>query len=124
MNRLYRRNNNGMPTVWWASFNSDTNSIAVFYGLVRGNIRKEVYTVTQKDGNKELESRYNEKIKQGYQYLNEICDMHDRPPVEDENSLELFNFLNTYLPKDLSNGNSNLLLPMLAKTYNGNVWKK
>lgn len=124
MNKLYRRNNNGMPTVWWASFNNDTNSIAVFYGLVRGNIRKEVYTVTQKDGNKELESRYNEKIKQGYQYLNEICDMHDRPPVEDENSLELFNFLNTYLPKDLSNGNSNLLLPMLAKTYNGNVWKK
>lgn len=124
MNRLYRRNNNGMPTVWWASFNSDTNSITVFYGLVRGNIRKEVYTVTQKDGNKELESRYNEKIKQGYQYLNEICDMQDRPPVEDENSLELFNFLNTYLPKDLSNGNSNLLLPMLAKTYNGNVWKK
>lgn len=123
MNKLYRRNNNGMPTVWWASFNSGTNSIAVFYGLVRGNIRKEVYTVTQKDGNKELESRYNEKIKQGYQYLNEICDMHDRPPVEDENSLELFNFLNTYLPKDLSNGNSNLLLPMLAKTYNGNVWK-
>lgn len=124
MNKLYRRNNNGMPTVWWAIFNSDTNSIAVFYGLVRGNIRKEVYTVTQKDGNKELESRYNEKIKQGYQYLNEICDMQDRPPVEDENSLELFNFLNTYLPKDLSNGNSNLLLPMLAKTYNGNVWKK
>lgn len=124
MNRLYRRNNNGMPTVWWASFNSDTNSITVFYGLVRGNIRKEVYIVTQKDGNKELESRYNEKIKQGYQYLNEICDMQDRPPVEDENSLELFNFLNTYLPKDLSNGNSNLLLPMLAKTYSGNVWKK
>lgn len=124
MNKLYRRNNNGVPTVWWAELDSDTNSIAVFYGLVRGNIRKEVYTVTQKDGNKELESRYNEKIKQGYQYLNEICDMHDRPPVEDENSLDLFNFLNTYLPKDLSNGNSNLLLPMLAKTYNGNVWKK
>lgn len=124
MNKLYRRNNNGVPTVWWAELDSGTNSITVFYGLVRGNIRKEVYTVTQKDGNKELESRYNEKIKQGYQYLNEICDMQDRPPVEDENSLELFNFLNTYLPKDLSNGNSNLLLPMLAKTYNGNVWKK
>lgn len=124
MNKLYRRNNNGVPTVWWAELDSGTNSITVFYGLVRGNIRKEVYAVTQKDGQKELESRYNEKIKQGYQYLNEICDMHDRPPVEDENSLELFNFLNTYLPKDLSNGNSNLLLPMLAKTYNGNVWKK
>lgn len=124
MNRLYRRNNNGAPTVWWAELDSVTNRIAVFYGLVRGNIRKEVYTVTQKDGNKELESRYNEKIKQGYQYLNEICDMHDKPPVEDENSLDLFNFLNTYLPKDLTNGNSNLLLPMLAKTYSGNVWKK
>lgn len=124
MNKLYRRNNNGAPTVWWAELDSGTNSIAVFYGLVRGNIRKEVYAVTQKDGKKELESRYNDKIKQGYQYLNEICDMQDRPPVEDENSLELFNFLNTYLPKDLSNGNSNLLLPMLAKTYNGNVWKK
>lgn len=37
-----------------------------FYGLVRGNIRKEVYAVTQKDGQKELESRYNDKIKQGY----------------------------------------------------------
>ena len=124
MNKLYRRNNNGVPTVWWAELDSGINSITVFYGLVRGNIRKEVYAVTQKDGQKELESRYNDKIKQGYQYLNEICDMQDRPPVEDENSLELFNFLNTYLPKDLSNGNSNLLLPMLAKTYNGNVWKK
>lgn len=124
MNKLYRRNNNGMPTVWWAELDSGTNSITVFYGLVRGNIRKEVYTVTQKDGQKELESRYNNKIKQGYTYLNELCDMYYRPPVEDENSLDLFNFLNTYLPKDLSNRNSSLLLPMLAKTYNGNVWKK
>lgn len=124
MNKLYRRNNNGVPTVWWAELDSDTNSITVFYGLVRGNIRKEVYAVTQKDGQKELESRYNDKIKQGYTYLNELCDMQGLPPVEDGDNDTLFNFLNTYLPKDLSNGNSNLLLPMLAKTYNGNVWKK
>lgn len=124
MNKLYRRNNNGMPTVWWAELNSGTNSITVFYGLVRGNIRKEVYAVTQKDGQKELESRYNDKIKQGYTYLNELCDMQGLPPVEDGDNDTLFNFLNTYLPKDLSNGNSNLLLPMLAKTYSGNVWKK
>lgn len=124
MNRLYRRNNNGMPTVWWAELDSGTNSITVFYGLVRGNIRKEVYAVTQKDGKKELESRYNDKIKQGYTYLNELCDMQGLPPVEDGDNDTLFNFLNTYLPKDLSNGNSNLLLPMLAKTYSGNVWKK
>ena len=124
MNKLYRRNNNGVPTVWWAELDSGTNSITVFYGLVRGNIRKEVYAVTQKDGQKELESRYNDKIKQGYTYLNELCDMQGLPPVEDGDNDTLFNFLNTYLPKDLSNGNSNLLLPMLAKTYNGNVWKK
>lgn len=124
MNKLYRRNNNGAPTVWWAELDSGTNSITVFYGLVRGNIRKEVYAVTQKDGQKELESRYNDKIKQGYTYLNELCDMQGLPPVEDGDNDTLFNFLNTYLPKDLSNGNSNLLLPMLAKTYSGNVWKK
>lgn len=124
MNKLYRRNNNGAPTVWWAELDSGTNSITVFYGLVRGNIRKEVYTVTQKDGQKELESRYNDKIKQGYTYLNELCDMQGLPPVEDGDNDTLFNFLNTYLPKDLSNGNSNLLLPMLAKTYSGNIWKK
>ena len=124
MNKLYRRNNNGVPTVWWAELDSGTNSITVFYGLVRGNIRKEVYAVTQKDGQKELESRYNDKIKQGYTYLNELCDMQGLPPVEDGDNDTLFNFLNTYLPKDLSNGNSNLLLPMLAKTYSGNIWKK
>lgn len=124
MNKLYRRNNNGVPTVWWAELDSGTNSITVFYGLVRGNIRKEVYAVTQKDGRKELESRYNDKIKQGYTYLNELCDMQGLPPVEDGDNDTLFNFLNTYLPKDLSNGNSNLLLPMLAKTYSGNIWKK
>lgn len=124
MNKLYRRNNNGVPTVWWAELDSGTNSITVFYGLVQGNIRKEVYAVTQKDGQKELESRYNDKIKQGYTYLNELCDMQGLPPVEDGDNDTLFNFLNTYLPKDLSNGNSNLLLPMLAKTYSGNVWKK
>ena len=53
MNKLYRRNNNGAPTVWWAELDSGTNSITVFYGLVRGNIHKEFYAVTQKDGQKE-----------------------------------------------------------------------
>lgn len=54
MNKLYRRNNNGVPTVWWAELDSGTNSITVFYGLVRGNIRKEVYAVTQKMVKKNL----------------------------------------------------------------------
>lgn len=54
MNKLYRRNNNGVPTVWWAELDSGTNSITVFYGLVQGNIRKEVYAVTQKMVKKNL----------------------------------------------------------------------
>lgn len=33
MNKLYRRNNNGAPTVWWAELDSGTNSITVFMVL-------------------------------------------------------------------------------------------
>ena len=54
MNKLYRRNNNGAPTVWWAELNSGTNSITVFYGLVRGNIRKEVMLLLKKMVKKNL----------------------------------------------------------------------
>ena len=80
MNKLYRRNNNGVPTVWWAELDSGTNSITVFYGLVRGNIRKRSLCCYSKRWSKELESRYNDKIKQGYTYLNELCDMQGLPP--------------------------------------------
>lgn len=80
MNKLYRRSNNGAPTVWWAELDSGTNSITVFYGLVRGNIRKEVYAVTQKDGQKELESRYNDKIKKDIHILMNFAICRVYPP--------------------------------------------
>lgn len=35
MNKLYRRNNNGAPTVWWAELDSGTNSITVFMVLFK-----------------------------------------------------------------------------------------
>lgn len=35
MNKLYRRNNNGVPTVWWAELDSGTNSITVFMVLFK-----------------------------------------------------------------------------------------
>ena len=54
MNKLYRRNNNGVPTIWWAELDSGTNSITVFYGLVRGNIRKEVMLLLKKMVKKNL----------------------------------------------------------------------
>lgn len=121
MKKLYRRNNNGKPAVWWGEIYD--NTIEVHYGVIGRTIRYEKYNITMKDPNKELESRYKDKIKAGYKYLEEICDMRDIPPVEDIHSVALYNFLNVYLPKDLTNGD-NILLPMLAKTYNGNVWKK
>lgn len=34
MNKLYRRNNNGAPTVWWAELDSGTNRITVFMVLL------------------------------------------------------------------------------------------
>lgn len=123
-NYLYRRNNNGKPYVWYAYFESNDNRISIHHGIVGMNIRIEHYKPITKDAIKELASKYNEKIKLGYKPLSEICDDHDLPPVEDINSLELYNYLNTYLPTNLVNGNNNNLLPMLAKTYTGNVWKK
>lgn len=66
MNKLYRRNNNGVPTVWWAELDSGTNSITVFYGLVQGNIRKEVYAVTQKMVKKNLRVDITIRLKRIY----------------------------------------------------------
>lgn len=79
MNKLYRRNNNGAPTVWWAELDSGTNSITVFMVLFEVIFVKK-FMLLLKRWSKELESRYNDKIKQGYTYLNELCDMQGLPP--------------------------------------------
>lgn len=79
MNKLYRRNNNGVPTVWWAELDSGTNSITVFMVLFEVIFVKK-FMLLLKRWSKELESRYNDKIKQGYTYLNELCDMQGLPP--------------------------------------------
>lgn len=79
MNKLYRRNNNGAPTVWWAELDSGTNSITVFMVLFEVIFVKK-FMLLLKRWSKELESRYNDKIKQGYTYLNELCDMQSLPP--------------------------------------------
>ena len=78
---LYRKNNLEKPCCWRAYLSSDANSITVEYGIVGGNIRIESYAVTQKDANKELQSRYNDKRKQGYIAFEDIKDDNGRPPV-------------------------------------------
>lgn len=123
MNRLYRRNVNGKPCVWYAEpINSVVdNKYLVYYGIVGKPLHCEEIHCSRnvKD---EIKTKYNEKRKQGYKYLEEIKD-DTSPHVKGE---ELFNYLNTYLPYDRTNSDG-LLLPMLAKVYdntNNKMFKK
>ena len=120
---LYRKNNLEKPCCWRAYLSSDANSITVEYGIVGGNIRIESYAVTQKDANKELQSRYNDKRKQGYIAFEDIKDDNGRPPVEDGTDA-LYSFLSAYLPSYRTNENNGNILPMLAKSYTGKIWNK
>ena len=120
---LYRKNNLEKPCCWRAYLSSDASSITVEYGIIGGNIRIESYAVTQKDANKELQSRYNDKRKQGYVALDDIKDDNGRPPVEDGTDA-LYSFLSAYLPSYRTNENNGNILPMLAKSYTGKIWNK
>lgn len=120
---LYRKNNLEKPCCWRAYLSSDANSITVEYGIVGGNIRIESYAVTQKDANKELQSRYNDKRKQGYITFEDIKDDNGRPPVRECTSL-LYPYLEAYLPSYRTNENNGNILPMLAKSYTGKIWNK
>ena len=120
---LYRKNNLEKPCCWRAYLDATGNNIVVEYGIIRGIIRNELYAVTQKDANKELQSRYNDKRKQGYVALDDIKDDNGRPPVEDGTDA-LYSFLSAYLPSYRTNENNGNILPMLAKSYTGKIWNK
>lgn len=123
MEKLYRRNNNGTPSYWRARLDEDM--IVTEFGIVGGKPIVGSFKVTQKDGVKELNSRYEDKRKNGYLSLDEIRDdsveLKGCSPVEGD---ALFNYLNAYLPTNLVNTSTGAILPMRAKTYNGNIWKK
>lgn len=119
---LYRKNNAEQPYRWSAELNANKTYINVQYGIVGKATYTDSYKVTQKDADKELLSRYNEKRKQGYIDITEIKDNAQLPPVEDEQAR--YAYLATYLPSYRNNQNNGNILPMLAKTYTGNVWKK
>lgn len=119
---LYRKNNAEQPYRWSAELNADKTYITVQYGIVGKVTYTDSYRVTQKDADKELLSRYNEKRKQGYIAIEDVKDNPHLPPVEDDASFVAY--LAAYLPSYRNNENNGNILPMLAKTYTGNIWKK
>lgn len=119
---LYRKNNAEQPYRWSAELNANKTYITVQYGIVGKATYTDSYRVTQKDADKELLSRYNEKRKQGYIAIEDVKDNPHLPPVEDDASFVAY--LAAYLPSYRNNQNNGNILPMLAKTYTGNVWKK
>ena len=118
----YRRNNNNKAQYWQCII--ENNRVYCKYGLIGGTQHNESYAITKKSVATELNSRINDKVKNGYITLEEVVDESGNYPVEDINSPILAAYLERYLPYNLTNGNNNTLLPMLAKAYSGNVWKK
>lgn len=133
---LYKRNAQGKPLVWraWTETNiefegKDSNNIITEYGLVGGNLHKEVIKITAKKSD-ELQSRINAKRKEGYKELSEL---KDGVSSEDLKNVEissftfnntssrnvLISFLNSYLPK-YSITSEGFVLPMLAKVLEDN----
>lgn len=115
---LYRRNNHGKPCYWYAECISQ-NVYDIHHGIVGGaNIITTI--CTKRASIDEVRSKYNEKLKQGYKFLDEIKDDTICPPVEES---MLAQYLETYLPYDRTTSDGTLL-PMLAKVYNDNVFNK
>nr|DAU41169.1 MAG TPA: ATP dependent DNA ligase [Crassvirales sp.] len=117
-NTLYRRNNHGTPCYWYAEPLTQ-NTYHIHHGIVGS---KDILTTvcTKRDSKDEVKSKYKEKLKQGYKYLNELRDDTVCSPVEED---ALLQYLQTYLPHDRTTADGTLL-PMLAKVYNDNVFNK
>lgn len=111
---LYRRNNLGRPCFWEAriSGSSTQNIIIVSHGIVGKAIQVEEIHVARNPKD-EVESRYKQKRKQGYKFLDEIKDDNWSTPVKED---ALLIYLKTYLPYDRTTTDGTLL-PMLAKTF-------
>lgn len=122
--KLYRRNNLGKPCFWQAypSASSTQNIILVSHGIVgKGMIVDEIHVSRKPED--EVESRYKQKRKQGYKYIDELRDDGWVSPVKED---ALLSYLETYLPYDRTTADGTLL-PMLAKTFdntNNKVFNK
>ena len=113
---LYKRNAQGRPLVW--SIKDDAEHIYIEYGLVGGNLHKETIRKTLVKAD-EAKSRLNAKRKEGYKELSELKDSNTPYLNEYYTDIDLFNYLNTYLPK-YSTTSEGFVLPMLAKVLEDN----
>ena len=107
---LYRLNNKGQPTIWWAVTNG-TSNIIVTHGILGKTITNEVI-YTGRLPIDEVKSRIAAKRKSGYKYLYELKD-NTILPVEE---LHVIDYVKQYMETDRTTANG-VALPMLAKVY-------
>lgn len=115
---LYKRNAQGKPLFWSITHNVNAfhkEPIIVKYGIVGKEGRTE-YISTHRDPNAEIDSLVKAKRKEGYKSL---TDLYDNAPKFISQQSELFNYLNTYLPKFNTHANG-AFIPMLCKTLEDN----
>ena len=117
---LYKRNAQGRPLVW--SIRDDADHIYIEYGLVGGNLHKEIIRKTLVKAD-ETKSRLNAKRKEGYKEITELKDSGLSDDILSNFTLDnpniLADYLNTYLPK-YSTTSEGFVLPMLAKVLEDN----
>lgn len=115
---LYKRNAQGRPLVW--SIRDDAEHIYIEYGLVGGNLHREIIRKTLVKAD-EAKSRLNAKRKEGYKELSELKDSNILAPEynPEGNNIVLRTYLDLYLPK-YSTTSEGFVLPMLAKVLEDN----
>lgn len=121
---LYRRNNLGRPCFWEArpSCSPTQQIVIVSHGIVGKAMHVEEIHVGR-NAKEEVESRYKQKRKQGYKFIDELNDDNLSTPVKED---ALLDFLEVYLPYDRTTQDGTLL-PMLAKRFentNNKIFKK
>lgn len=108
---LFRRNNSGLPTVWYGEF-SNFGYIRIYHGILGKTITIETINTGGRTATADLASRIASKRKEGYLSATEVTDQGIFPVEE----VDVIAFLNTYLPHDRQSS-TGAMLPMLAKLY-------
>ena len=112
---LYKRNAQGKP-IRWRIYKGVAGYINVEYGLYGGNLHTDRILSTQKNIDAEIESMIKAKRKEGYKA---IVDLYDNAPEYLNSNKDLYNYLDTYLPK-FNTHSDGKFIPMLCKTLEDN----